>query len=181
MEDSDKGKRRPVDGPNRPAFSLCEEISTKAEVRPAPHARAHDTIDDTVRCDTMRCDDDYASGVFYDGLNLPYTEEELKAKLKVDFIRTPRDEIIVFDEPEYLGRAKVKNEKFGYNYEAHIWRGQFIRLDDIEYDEPMQGLLQIRTKWLRKAGFLAQVMTLLVGRCRITTDEKGGIVSIEEA
>ena len=150
------------------------------EPRGRTYARADDTIDDTVRCDSMRYDDDCASGVFYDGLNLPYTEEELKVKLYVDFIRTPRDEIIVFDEPEYLGKAKVKNEKYGYNYEAHIWRGQFIRLDDIEYEEPKQGLLQIRTKWLRKAGFLGQVATLLVGRCRILAERRGEIISVEE-
>ena len=152
------------------------------EPRGRTYARAHDTIDDTmsIRCDSIRLDDDYASGAFNDGLNLPYTEEELKAKLKVDFMRTPRDEIIVFDEPEYLGKAKVKNEKFGYNYEAHIWRGQFIRLDDIEYEEPMRGLLQIRTKWLRKAGFLEQVANLLGGKCRIMANDKGHILSVED-
>jgi hypothetical protein len=60
-----------------------------------------------------------------------------------------RDDTIVLDGPKYLDITPVKNEKHGCNYEAHFWRVLFIRLDDIEYDASMPGLLRIRTKRLR--------------------------------
>lgn len=88
--------------------------------------------------------------------------------------------MVILDEPKYLGKARVKNEQYGYNYEGHVWRVLFIRLDDIEYEEPMQGLLEARTKWLRKAGFLGQVANLFRGKCRILANEKGDILSVEE-
>jgi len=122
----------------------------------------------------------FFSGAFVDALQLAYTEEELKEKLHVDFIRTPRNELIVLDNAEYKGRAKVKNEKYGYNYEAHIWLVDFLRVGDIEFEVPRKGLLQISTKRLREGGFLGSVQELFIGRNRLVADEKGRILSIDE-
>ena len=90
----------------------------------------------------------------------------------------------------WLMTEKGLSEKWARNVEWYI-RGLLVRenapfptktdAEDLALKVPKRGLLQIRTKWLRKAGFLAQVSTLLVGRCRLTTDEKGGVVSIEES
>ena len=124
--------------------------------------------------------EDFFSGVFVDGFTFSLTEEELKVKTDVDYIRTPRNELIILDNAQYKGRAKVKNEKYGYDYEAHLWLVDFIRVGDIVFHTPKKGLLQIRTKRLHEAGLLGSVQELFVGRCRLLAEGKGRILSISD-
>lgn len=140
------------------------------------HARAHDSIDDSIRCD----EDGHDTGVFEDGIMLPFTEEELMVKLRVDFIRTPRSDVLVFQNPKYQGRARIKNNKYGYNYEAHIWKVELLRLNDATYDEPKTALIQIRARNLKLSGMDHLQANLFPRKTRLVADEKGRILSIDE-
>jgi len=152
------------------------EIATRTHAR----VRAHDSIDDSIRYDNGEREESYATGAFDDGLMLPFTEEELKEKLGVDFIRTPRNDVVVLQNPQYQGKARIKNKKYHYNYEAHIWKVEFVAINDMEFELPKNGLLQIRSRNLKLAGFADSVKDLFSRKSRIVADEKGRILSISD-
>jgi len=119
-------------------------------------ARAHDYDNDY----------DSDSELVDDGIDLPYLEEELLVKYKVEYVRTPVNETCVLQDVEYKGVHRVQNLKFRYGYRAHIWRVNFVVVDGKEHDEPVPGLLQITVKRWRSAGLVDPRYTL------------GGVVTI---
>jgi len=127
-------------------------------------ARAHDYDNDY----------DSDSELVDDGIDLPYLEEELLVKYKVEYVRTPVNETCVLQDAEYKGVHRVRNLKFRYGYRAHIWRVNFVIVDGREHDEPVPGLLQITVKRWRSAG-LGDPRYALSGVCTIRADRKRGI------
>lgn len=119
-------------------------------------------------------DNDYDSELVDDGIDLPYLEEELLVKYKVEYIRTPVNETCVFQDAGYKGVHRIKNVKHGYGYRAHVWHVGFLIVDLTEFDEPLPGLLQITEKRWRKAG-LSDPRTALAGICHIKADRKRNI------
>ena len=118
-------------------------------------------------------DNDYDSddSLVDDGIDLPYLEEELLVRYKVEYIRTPVNETCVFQDAEYKGVHRVRNLKFKYGYRAHIWRVDFVIVDGKEHDEPVPGLLQITVKRWRSAG-LGDPRHALSGICMVRADKK---------
>ena len=118
-------------------------------------------------------DNDYYSddSIVDEGIDLPYLEEELLVKYKVEYIRTPVNETCVLQNAEYKGVHRVRNLKFKYGYRAHIWRVDFVIVDGKEHDEPVPGLLQITVKRWRSAG-LGDPRHALSGICTIKADKK---------
>ena len=124
-------------------------------------ARAHDYDNDY----------DIDSELVDDGIDLPYLEEELLVKYRVEYVRTPVNETCVLQDAEYKGVHRVRNLKFGFGYRAHIWRVNFVTVDGKEHDEPIPGLLQITVKRWRSAG-LGDPRYALSGTCSIRADKK---------
>ena len=107
-----------------------------------------------------------------------YTEESLREEFDVDFIRTPLDEYMIFDNPTYLGLYTVQNSRYDYVYKAHIWLVRFIRVNSIDFATPMKGLLQIRkNRWCY--GHWPNPERAFKGRCSILADERKRILSVD--
>lgn len=143
-------------------------------------ARTHDSINDSIRYDNEDDTNEYSTGVFEREIPIAFTEEELKYKLSVDFMRTPRSDVLVFQHPNYQGKTRIKNEKFGYNYEAHIWKVELLRFNDATYDEPKTALIQIRARNVRLWRMDHPQDDLFPRKTRLVADEKGRILSIDE-
>jgi len=94
----------------------------------------------------------------------------------VDFIRTPCNEWLLFENAEYLGIAKIKNGKYGYDYEAHLWLVDFLSVSGFDFDEPERGILQIK-RW-RNNG-LEDPRIALQCQCAIIADFDRQILAIE--
>ena len=124
-------------------------------------ARAHDYDNDY----------DSDSELVDDGIDLPYLEEELLVKYKVEYVRTPVNETCVLQDAEYKGVHRVLNVKFGFGYRAHVWQVNFVVVDGREHDEPVPGLLQVTVKRWRSAG-LGDPRHALSGVCTIRADRK---------
>jgi len=122
-------------------------------------ARAHDYDNDY----------DSDSELVDDGIDLPYLEEELLVKYKVEYIRTPVNETCVLQDAEYKGVHRIQNLTFKYGYRAHIWRVNFVTVDGREHDEPVPGLLQVTVKRWRNAG-LGDPRRALSGICTVRAD-----------
>ena len=133
-------------------------------------ARAHDkTIDDNSITDKT----------IEDGFDLPFeNEDEVAAKFRVIFVRTPCEERVVFRDAEYLGIAQVKNKKFGYVYRAHFWLVDFLSVGRIDFEKPMRGLLQITVKRWRNAG-LPGPATVFGSISAVTANRQRQIIHIE--
>jgi hypothetical protein len=126
-------------------------------------ARAHDkTIDDTIHKVSSR----------------PYTEEEVKAYAGVEFIRSPCNERVVFQNTRYLGRNEIVNAKFGYAYGAYLWLVEFLCVGMIDFKEPLRGILQITCKRWGHA-CLGDPENAFNGVCAVVANRQRQIVEIQ--
>jgi len=112
-----------------------------------------------------------------DGIGSPYIEEELKVRYEVEYVRTPCNETVVFKNARYLGSTRVKNYTRRYANKVHLWRVDFISVDNTDYDEPFAGLLQITDKRWRKRDLPSPGLAF-VGTCEVVADKRYEVVSI---
>jgi hypothetical protein len=148
---------------------------------------AHDinSIDDSTITDTIT-DNDTCGGDTEGGANRAalegtvFTEESLKEKYNVDFIRTPEDETMVIDNPRYQGVFRIRNEKFNCVYEAHVWLVSFVRVCSLDLRMPKRGLLQIKERWWPYANWPNPEIALR-GRCTIVADRSRRISSVDRS
>jgi len=106
-----------------------------------------------------------------------YSEEELKDRYSVDFVRTPCGERVEFWNPVYKGVALMFNPSIESLYRAHIWLVYFTLVDNRQYHSAMEGILQITvTRW-RNAG-LPPAELAFRGRCAVVASPRKSIVSI---
>jgi hypothetical protein len=112
-----------------------------------------------------------------DGRDFPWTEAELEKEYKVEFIRTPRDERLVLKNPKFLGPFRIWNTKRGREYWAYVWFVDFLRANAKDFDNPLPGLMQIRTK-IWKNACLGLKPSDLKGKVELTADNARQIVSI---
>jgi hypothetical protein len=126
-------------------------------------ARADDkTIDDTIHKVSSR----------------PYTEDETKGIIGVEFIRTPFNERVVFQNARYLGRNEIVNAKFGYAYGAYLWLVEFLCVGMIDFKEPLPGILQITCKRWGHA-CLGDPENAFNGVCAVVANRQRQIVEIQ--
>jgi hypothetical protein len=114
----------------------------------------------------------------YDGIDSPYLLEELMVKYNVDFVRTPVNERCVFCNATYAGETKVKLTAESYAVSNHVWIVDFYRANNVDFSEPVEGLLMIWSKKWRNAG-LGDPKLAFVGLCAVSADRGRNIVAIE--
>ncbi len=112
------------------------------------------------------------------GPDYPFTENELKDRYGVEFIRTPHNERLVFENASYLDVHDIQNQKFGYGYLAHVWRVDFLAVGVLDFKQPMPGLLQITVKRWRHAR-LGDARTVFQGTCAVVANDARQIVGIQ--
>jgi len=135
-------------------------------------ARAHDnTITDNDKARKCR--------PLYDGIDAPFIEEELKVRYLVEFVRTPVGERCVFCNAVYLGETKIVNNKHGYTFLNHVWLVDFLRANNIDFDDPVPGLLLIPSKKWRNAGLPSNPKDVFVGLSAVKADRHRNIIAIE--
>jgi len=105
------------------------------------------------------------------------TEEELKKKYHVEFSRTPRDERMVFRNPEYLGEQDIWNDKRNEPQSNEVFLVDYLRVGSKDFDNALPGLLTIRKKrWVNAClGFRPSD---LKGKVELTADRAWQIVSV---
>ena len=102
----------------------------------------------------------------------------LLARYDVRFSRTPHNERCVFCNARYLGEAKIGLPGVKYTVRNHVWLVDFLRANNIDYSEPLPGLLTIwSVKW-HNAG-LGDPGTAFAGLCAINADRRRSILAIE--
>lgn len=74
------------------------------------------------------------------------TEEDLKERYGLHFLRTGSDESMVFGDVEYLGMETILNETYQKPYSAHIWKVRFFRVENKDLEKPSLGLLQMKER-----------------------------------
>jgi hypothetical protein len=104
-----------------------------------------------------------------DGIDLPWSIEELKALLGVGFYRTPCDEHMVFRVLSYNGLRRILNGKYGYEYRGHVYHVEYYRAASVNYSKPLPGILEIEEKRWKK-GCKGLHPADLVGVCEISAD-----------
>ena len=114
----------------------------------------------------------------YDGLDVPYLLEELLCKYDVEFARTPRNERCVFCNPVYLDETEIQLRQGGYAVSNHVWLVDFLRANNIDYSDPVPGILTIWSRKWRNAG-LDDPRTAFAGLCAINADMRRSILAIE--
>lgn len=171
------------------ALTPTQEVGT-AHLRASdggcePYARAHDnTIDDNRyrygAAIGRENRESRATGErpLDDGIELPYLEEELMTRYRVDFLRTPCNGRLVFKNPKYLGEARIVNGKFGYAYRAHLWLVEYVTIGCFDFEEPLRGIMQITAKRWRNAG-LPDPQTAFEGLSSVTANKHRQIVQTE--
>ena len=113
-----------------------------------------------------------------DGVDAPYLEEELKVRYTVEFVRTPVNERIVFSNATYLGETKIRNYKRGYAQLNHVWLVDYHRVNHVNLDSSLHGLLLISSKRWR-FGCLPDPSKAFVGLCAVRADKRRDIIAIE--
>lgn len=78
------------------------------------------------------------------------TDEDIKDRYGIRFMRTGSDESMVFEVIEYLGLETILNETLQRPYDAHIWKVKFYRVDNNDLKKPSLGLLQMKEGIWRK-------------------------------
>jgi len=114
----------------------------------------------------------------YDGIDSPYLLEELMVKFNVDFVRTPVNERCVFCNATYAGETKVKLTVDTYAVSNHVWIVDFYRANNVDFSEPVEGLLMIWSKKWRNAG-LGDPQGAFASLCAVRADGSRSIVAIE--
>ena len=114
----------------------------------------------------------------YDGINLPYLLEELMVRYNVEFVRTPVNERCVFCNATYAGETKVKLTIESYAVSNHVWIVDFYRANNVDFSEPVEGLLMIWSKKWRNAG-LGDPREAFVGLCAVRAERGRDIIAIE--
>jgi len=114
----------------------------------------------------------------YDGIDSPYLLEELKVRYNVEFVRTPVNERCVFCNATYAGETKVKLTGKSYAVRNHVWIVDFYRANNIDFSEPVEGLLMIWSKKWRNAG-LGDPKGAFVGLGAVRADRCRNIIAIE--
>lgn len=112
------------------------------------------------------------------GLNYPYTPEEVAIHFKVDFIRSPFNETIIIENAHYEGIMHIQNHKYGNTYYAYIWTADFIQSNGIEFEIPIRGILEIKVKRWRRAG-LSHPFKAFEGKCTLVADSKRQIIELK--
>jgi hypothetical protein len=102
----------------------------------------------------------------------------LKARFVVNFARTPLKERMIFNDAIYLGRIKVRNEKYRCDYETHLWFVHFDRANHTDFETPLKGLLMIRAKIWQNAD-LPNPVTACIGKCVLVADRNKQILSLK--
>jgi len=162
-------RRTTACGPQNLRTSTAEPLQNH---RTVSFARAHDkTINDNDRVRKCR--------PLYDGIDAPFLEEELKVRYCVEFVRTPVSERCVFCNAVYLGETKIVNNKHGYSFLNHVWLVDFLRANNIDFDEPVPGLLLIPYKKWRNAGLPSNPKDAFVGLSAVKADRHRNIIAIE--
>jgi hypothetical protein len=111
-------------------------------------------------------------------LDCPFTtEEELKKKYHVEFSRTPRDERMVFRNPEYKGEEYIWNSKRNQPQWNEVFLVDYLRAGSKDYDNPFPGLLTIRKKRWENA-CLGLRQSDLKGKVELIADRAWQIVSV---
>ena len=113
----------------------------------------------------------------YDCIDAPYLLEELLARYQVDFTRTPVNERCVFCKARYLGETRVRLIVGMYAVSNQIWIVHFLRANNVDFSEPVEGLLMVWSKKWRNAG--EDPRTAFSGLNAINADGGRNIVSIE--
>lgn len=113
-----------------------------------------------------------------DGIDSPYLLGELKVRYGVSFDRTPVGERCVFRDARYAGETRVRLTVDGYAVSNHVWVVDFYRANNVDFSEPVEGLLLIWSKKWRNAG-LGDPNGAFVGMCAVTADRKRNVTAIE--
>ena len=114
----------------------------------------------------------------YDGIDEPYLLEELMVRLGANFVRTPVNERSVFCNATYAGETKVKLTAEGYAVKNHVWMVDFYRANNVDFSEPVEGLLMIWSKKWRNVG-LGDPQGAFAGLCAVSADKGRTIIAIE--
>ena len=114
----------------------------------------------------------------YDGIHVPYLLEEAEAKYDVLFSRTPVNERCVFCNAVYVGEAGIQLHKDSYAVSNHVWLVDFLRANNVDFSQPVPGLLMVWSKKWRNAG-LGDPRTAFAGLCAINADKRRHILAIE--
>lgn len=114
----------------------------------------------------------------YDGIDSPHLLEELLVRFNVDFVRTPVNERCVFCNATYAGETKVKLTVDSYAVSNHLWIVDFYRANNVDFSEPVEGLLMIWSKKWRNAG-VGDPKAAFAGLCAVRADRGRNIVAIE--
>ena len=114
----------------------------------------------------------------YDGIDVPYLLEELLARYDVEFARTPVNERCVFCNAVYLDDAKIRLSVDGYAVANHVWLVDFYCANNVDFSEPVPGLLTVWCKKWRNVG-LGDPRTAFVGLSAVVADRRRNIVAVE--
>ena len=149
----------------------------------------NDTINDAMRNTTSalsnddlllnkKVRDNQSRELIDDGLLMTYTSEEIATHFDLDFIRSPNNETVIFENARYEGVAHIQNQKYGNAYWSYIWTVDFIQANGIEFEFPMRGVLEIKVKRWKHAN-LSDPMRALEGKCTLVANSRRQIMSIE--
>ncbi|MBU1158590.1 MAG: hypothetical protein KKE24_04550 [Candidatus Thermoplasmatota archaeon] len=87
----------------------------------------------------------------------PWKQWELKKLFGEIPLRQPADEVLVFNAEASLGRLWLRNGKIGYAYEAWMWVGYPIEVDDDTLEHPGRILLELELSKLKNADIQVDV------------------------
>jgi hypothetical protein len=99
-------------------------------------------------------------------------------RLGANFARTPVNERCVFCNASYADETKVKLKAQGYSVSNHVWIVDFYRANNVDFSEPVEGLLMIWSKKWRNAG-VGDPKAAFAGLCAVRADRGRNIVAIE--
>lgn len=116
--------------------------------------------------------------IWYDGIEWPYMLDELMAECRVSFARTPVNERCVFRNAKYLGEARIGISGVKYAIVNHVWRVDFLRANNTDFAESVEGLLTIWCRKWRNEG-LGDPRTAFAGLCAVNADKRRNIVAVE--
>jgi len=114
----------------------------------------------------------------YDGIDAPYLLEELLVRYSIEFARTPVNERCVFCNAVYLGETKIQLHVDGYAVLNHVWLVDFLRANNRDFSEPVEGLLTIWSKKWRNEG-LGDPRTEFSGISAVKADRRRNVLAIE--
>lgn len=113
-----------------------------------------------------------------DGIDVPYSEQELQVRYDVTFSRVPVNERCVFCNAAYLGDTDIKHNNGNYVLRYHVWYVDFLRANNINFTNPVEGLLLIGTKRWRNTG-LTNPKVAFSGLCAVKADKGREVVAVE--